>query len=101
MNETHFFINCTEGKGLVLPHFPCAVCERKVRTDAAFTRVLEKPVQHSLQAGKCPGCRAQHFVISARTKPECVALEPYMRDMIDKLQNAPQMYGSSFDDQDI
>lgn len=100
MNETHFLINCTEGKGLVVPHFPCAACGRKVRHAASFMRIIERPVMHSLQAGKCPGCGAQHFVLSARSKPDCVILEPYLRDLIENMKNQPQMHGSSFDDED-
>lgn len=86
MTATHFFINNTFGKGVVIKTFPCADCDTKVRVDARATRCNQRPVLHAFQAGTCPSCRAPHFVISASNTDDCVKLEPYLRECIQALQ---------------
>ena len=86
MKQAHFFVNCTENKGVVLRSFPCATCGRKVRPIAAATRVADFPVVHSFQSGKCPGCGSQHFVASARTTEDCIKLEPLMQRLVESAQ---------------
>lgn len=77
MNPVHVFINQNDTGFLLLKRIPCAECGFSMRP-AKGSSVLNVPVPHALQTATCPQCRAQHIVISAATKADCVALEPML-----------------------
>ncbi|WP_408601628.1 hypothetical protein [Pseudomonas sp. PLMAX] len=79
--KVHAFINETRMESVILPKFPCAECGKLITADQSRDQVLLVPVRHGVQFGDCQNCGATHFVVSASTKADCVALEPVFADM--------------------
>lgn len=77
----HVFINETRNENVLIPQWPCAECGALVIADTARNEIVEVPVKHGLQYGSCPRCGAAHFIASARTKADCVALEPIVAEL--------------------
>lgn len=80
MTSIHFFINQNDTGHLLLKRIPCAECGFSMRPSKGES-VLDKPVPHAIQTATCPRCGAEHFVASAATKADCVALEPVLAKM--------------------
>lgn len=77
----HVFINETKSDAVLISQWPCAECGNAVTPDSTQNKVLGTPVQHGLQFGKCSKCGAAHFIASARTKEDCVQLEPVVAEL--------------------
>lgn len=80
-NAIHVFINETRSDDVLISRWPCAECGKTVSPDPDRNEVLEAPVSHGLQYGACPHCGTSHLIVSARTKADCVKLEPVVDEL--------------------
>jgi hypothetical protein len=74
--KAHAFLNETRMEQVFLDHFPCADCGATITPDPSTNELYDSPVRHGIQAAACPVCLSIHFVVSASTKADCIALEP-------------------------
>lgn len=81
----HVFINETKSKYPLVESFPCAECSRKITPKAKFNEVLDSPVLHAIQFGKCSACQTPHFIISARSEADCDLLRPVLPKFMQSL----------------
>lgn len=77
----HALINETRMESVILSRFPCAECGLMITPDLSKNEVRLVPVRHGVQFGGCQSCGAAHFVVSASTKADCIALEPVFAEM--------------------
>jgi hypothetical protein len=75
-SKVHAFLNETRTDQVLLDHFPCAECGAIITPDPLLNEIMDSPVKHGIQTAACPACSSLHFVISASTKADCIALEP-------------------------
>jgi hypothetical protein len=84
----HAFINELRSESLYyLEQFPCADCGNKISPEIGVNETVQTPVPHVLQWGICNACDSAHFVASARTKADCIQLEPIFEEMKAKIPN--------------
>ena len=82
----HVFINLTCGNIVILKSIPCVTCGASIRPKSSYNQLETTPVLYGLQFAKCPICSAEHFVINARTKADCITLAPALLALIDELR---------------
>lgn len=79
------------GTALVFNKFACPACGSKVRINPKSRRVQDNPVTHSFQVGKCVSCGDDCVVVSAKTNAECVALEPFVKVLVEHMGDSAEM----------
>jgi predicted RNA-binding Zn-ribbon protein involved in translation (DUF1610 family) len=83
----HIFINENRLESLLLSTFPCAECGKHIAPDPEMDKLLLIPVKHAFQVGGCPDCGAQHVILSAATKADCILLEPVSKAFRENMPN--------------
>lgn len=83
---TYIFINENRTENLLLSSFPCSGCGKSMSPIPAMNQVLLTPVRHAFQCGSCPYCGAEHVIMSAATKEDCILLEPVLKAFRESMQ---------------
>ncbi len=85
MSHFHFLINEAPATDLAASSWTCAECKSCFPVEGE-PRYAITPVRHCMQQITCPECRAYHVVLSAGSKADCVAIEPELEKLAEKLR---------------
>lgn len=85
MSQLHFLINEAPVTDLAASSWTCADCKLSFQVvDEPHYSLI--PVRHCMQQITCPECRAFHVVLSAGSKSDCIAIEPELKKLVEKMQ---------------
>lgn len=86
MSVHAFIMQSTDGT-LLRENMPCFVCKTDIKINQTLSEVTMVPVHHSIQFSTCPHCATLHVVLTAKTKEDCIALEPLLAAMRDGVKS--------------